>query len=43
MNVIFHTLELRNREINAKKNNTVKDATVALEKRSPEKIWQACR
>ena len=42
MNFIFHTLELQNREINAKKNVTVKDATVAVEKRNPETIWQAC-
>ena len=42
MNFIFHTLEMHNREINAKKNSTVKDATDAVEKRNPEKIWQAC-
>ena len=42
MNFIFHTLKLRNRERNAKKNSTVKDATDAVEKRNPEKIWQAC-
>ena len=38
MNFIFHTLKLQNREINAKKNSTVKDATVAVEKRNPEKF-----
>jgi len=43
MDFIFHMLELRNTEINAKKNSTVKDATVTVEKRNPEKIWQACR
>ena len=42
MNFIFRTLKLRNRERNAKKNSTVKDKTDAVEKRNPEKIWQAC-
>ena len=31
-------MKLRIREINAKKNSTVKDATVAVEKRNPEKF-----
>ena len=37
MNFIFHTLELWNREINAKKNSAVKDSSDAVEKRNPEK------
>ena len=37
INFIFHTFELWNREINTKKNSTVKDATDADEKRNPVK------
>ena len=38
MNFIFHTLKLRNRERNAKKNSTVKDASDAVEKNNPKKF-----